>query len=45
VATIGSRYSDNDVVISGYHVPALTPILIAVGVSSKNETVWKHAEK
>jgi len=45
LATIASRYSDDDIVIDGYHIPAGTPILIAVGVLSRNQAVWKHAEK
>jgi len=40
-----ARYSDDDIVIRGYCIPAGTPIVIALGVSLKNETVWKHTEK
>ena len=39
------RYSDDDVVIGDYLVPAGTTIVIALGVALNNETVWKNAEK
>jgi len=39
------RYSDDDIVAGGYHIPAGTPIVIALGVSHKNETIWKFPEK
>ncbi|XP_065889639.1 cytochrome P450 20A1-like isoform X3 [Dysidea avara] len=39
------RYSDDDIVAGGYHIPAGTPIVIALGVSHKNETIWKTPEK
>jgi len=42
---IECRYSDDDIVAGGYHIPANTPIVISLGVSLKNETVWKDAEK
>ena len=40
-----ARYSDNDIVAGGYHIPANTPIVISLGVSLKNETIWKDTEK
>ena len=40
-----ARYSDEDIVAGGYLIPAGTPIVIALGVSLKNETIWKNTEK
>jgi len=45
IAPVAGRYSDDDIVAGGYHIPANTPILIPLGVSLKNETVWKDPEK
>ena len=45
LSTYTARYSDEDIVIRDYCIPARTPIVIALGVSLKNETVWKHTEK
>ena len=45
LGTFGARYSDDDIVIGGYLIPAGTPIMTALGVSLKNETVWKNPEK
>ena len=45
LAVYSARYSDDDIVISGYRIPAGTPIVGALGVSLKNETIWKHTEK
>ena len=48
IAVIGpyaTRYSDDDIVVGGYSIPAGTPIVIALGVSLKNETIWKSTEK
>ena len=45
LATYGARYSDDDVAAGGYLIPAGTPIMMALGVSLKNETVWKDVEK
>jgi len=39
------RYSDDDIVAGGYHIPVGTPIVFALGVSHKNETIWKSPEK
>lgn len=35
-----SRFSDHDIVVGGYCVPAGTPIVLALGVSLKNRCVW-----
>lgn len=40
-----ARYSDDDIMVGGYLISAGTPIVIALGVSLKNETVWKKTEK
>ena len=45
LTTYAARYSDEDIVIRNYCIPAGTPIVIALGVSMKNETIWKHTEK
>ncbi|XP_065890921.1 cytochrome P450 20A1-like isoform X4 [Dysidea avara] len=45
LVTFAARYSDDDIVTRGYCIPAGTPIMVALGVSLKNEAVWKHAEK
>ena len=45
LATFSARCSDDDIVVGGYLIPAGTPIVMALGVSLKNETVWKNTEK
>jgi len=45
LVTYAARISDDDVITEGYCIPAGTPIIIALGVSLKNETVWKHPER
>ena len=45
LATFAARYSNDDVVAGGYLIPAGTPIMMALGVSLKNKTVWKDSEK
>lgn len=45
LSTYAARYSDDDIVVGGYFIPAGTPIVTALGVSLKNETVWKDPEK
>ena len=44
LGTYSARYSDDDTVVGGYLIPAGTPIMMALGVSLKNETVWKNTE-
>ena len=39
------RYSDDDVMIGDYLIPAGTTIVIALGVALNNETIWKNVEK
>ena len=48
LSTLGpwsGRYSDKDVSVCGYLVPAGTPIIFALGVAMKNKTQWKDEEK
>ena len=45
MVTFACRYPDDDIVAGGYLIPAGTPIVMALGVSLKNETVWKNTEK
>ena len=45
LAPYAARYSDEDIVAGGYLIPAGTPIVIALGVSLKSETIWKNTEK
>ena len=48
MSTLGpyaARYSDRDMVVDGYTVPANTPIIHALGVSLKNETQWEDVYK
>ena len=45
LAPFAARYSDDDIVAGGYSIPAGTPIVISLGVSLKNETLWKNTEK
>ena len=45
LAPYAGRHSDDDIVAGGYLIPAGTPIVIALGVSLKNETIWRNTEK
>jgi len=45
IGPYAARYSDDDIVAGGYLIPAGTPIVIALGVSLKNETIWKNTER
>ena len=45
LASFAARYSDRDMVVDGYTVPANTPIIHALGVSLKNETQWEDVYK
>ena len=45
LAPWAGRYSDKDVNVCGYLVPAGTPIIFALGVALKNKTQWKDEEK
>ena len=42
LAPYAARFSDHDIVVGGYLVPAGTPIVHALGVSLKNETLWNE---
>ncbi len=37
-----ARYSPNDLVVDGYHIPANTPIIQAFGVTLHSSEVWDH---
>ena len=39
------HYSDDDVMIGDYLIPAGTTIVIALGVALNNETIWKNVER
>ncbi len=39
--SFSSHYSDQDLTIDGYCVPAKTPVIHAIGVAMKNENVWE----
>lgn len=45
LAPWSARYSDKDLVVCGYHVPAQTPIIMALGVALKNTTQWQEEER
>lgn len=48
LSTLGpfaARYSDEEVMVCGYHIPAKTPIITALGVALKNTTQWEDEEK
>lgn len=42
--TFTGHYSNEDIVLDGYRVPARTPILHALGVAMCNEAVWEDAD-
>ena len=41
LAPYSGRFSDTDIVVGGYLIPKETPIVNALGVALKNETIWK----
>ncbi|XP_065913881.1 cytochrome P450 20A1-like isoform X2 [Dysidea avara] len=45
ISAFAARYSDDDIVVGGYHVPAGTPIVMALGVSLKSKKIWQDVEK
>ena len=45
LAPYAARYCDHDIVVGGYCIPAGIPIVLALGVSLKNECIWKDTEK
>ena len=42
IATFSAHYSNEDEVISGYTIPAHTPILQALGVTMMNDSLWEN---
>ena len=45
IAPFSAHYSDRDMIVDGYHVPAKTPIIHAIGVVLKNEAIWENPER
>jgi cytochrome P450 len=45
LAPWAARYSNKDVTVCGYKVPAKTPIITALGVALKNRKEWEEEEK
>jgi len=45
LAPCAARYSDKDISVDGYNVPAGTFIIQALGVALKNETQWEDVHK
>ena len=41
LAPYSGRFSETDIVVGGYLIPKETPIVNALGVALKNETIWK----
>ena len=41
LAPYAARYSDHDITVGGYFIPAGTPIVQSLGVALKNECAWK----
>ena len=44
IISFAARDSDQDLTVGGYHVPAQTPIMQAIGVAMKNEAVWDNVD-
>ena len=45
LAPFAARYSDKDMLVCGYNMPAQTPIITALGVGLKNTEQWQDEEK
>lgn len=45
LAPWAARYSDKDVWVCGYRIPAQTPVITALGVALKNVEQWQDEEK
>lgn len=45
LAPYAARFCDHDIVVGGYHIPAGTPVVHALGVLLKNESIWKCPHK
>ena len=45
LAPWAARYSDEDVTVCGYKIPKKTPMIHALGVSLKNQTVWDNLDR
>ena len=44
-ANFSAHYSDQDVMVDGYCVPAGTPIIHAIGVAMNNTAIWESPDK
>ena len=44
LAPYAARISEEEIGVCGYNVPPHTPIIHALGVASKNESIWKDVE-
>ena len=44
IVPFSAHYSNEDLIIGGYHVPAKTPIILAMGVAMKNEAIWQNPD-
>ena len=42
IAPFTAHYSNEDEIISGYTIPAHTPILQALGVTMMNDSLWEN---
>ena len=45
LANFTAHYSDQDIVVDGYCVPAGTPIIHALGVAMSNNAIWESPDK
>ena len=45
LAPFAARFSEEDMDVAGYKVPAHTPMIHALGVALLNETQWKDVDK
>lgn len=41
-SAFAGHYSDQDLTVEGYHVPAKTPILHALGIAMNSDRLWKN---
>ena len=44
-ANFTAHYSDEDIMVDGYCVPAKTPIIHALGVAMYNNAIWENPDK
>ena len=41
-AAFTGHFSNSDILVDGYHIPAKTPIIQAIGVSMQNSALWEN---